>query len=129
MKCKISLASFLSIKNKFLHVNKRKKQDTDLLNFDEQQLNESFESESGPTTKRTSFNEIIKKIINEDLVVQPFQEARIERARETVRKRKQYYRSKMSMSVKSPKVPWPNLKQKNDYHVSMYNPAEIQRRY
>ena len=84
--------------------------------------------------KKSTCQDIIKRIINEELIIRPFQEARIERAKEVILKKKNYYRSHLSKSVKASNINWPYISEdtkmfEQSFHVSMYDPANIEKRY
>jgi len=70
-----------------------------------------------------------------DLTVKPFQIARIERAREALRKKHNYYRSQVSKSVKtSINKPWLKSSKtqdnfENSFKLSFYDHAKLKQRF
>jgi len=98
------------------------------LNILDQQIENSNISDV-ESARKTGCQDIIKRIINDELIIKPFHEARMERAREIIRKRKQYYRQKMSKSVKTSNPPWPNAKYDNSYCNSFYDPSNLEKRF
>lgn len=122
-------------------LKKRRRAEEELINFEGKVINfdiitdedqdESISSDNGEV-KKSHCKELIKKIVKGELTIKPFQVLRIERAKEAVQKRKDYYRPQLSRSVKDTKIPWPqgagnNLD--NSYNVSFYDPSKVEKRF
>jgi hypothetical protein len=108
------------------HLIKKKKNDEDeIVNID---------SSYNKTASRFQYKGLIKKIVEGELVTKSFQMARMERAREFIRKRQHYNRSQMAKSVKTGRYNRENLNSGNvgfdgTSQSTLYDHANLTKRF